>query len=442
MEIQLSDHFDYKKLLKFTLPSIVMMVFISIYSVVDGFFVSNFVGKTEFTAVNFIFPYIMLFGAIGFMFGAGGSALVAKTLGENDKEKANRIFSLVVYANLVVSIILTIVGLFTVEPVAVMLGAEGDLLKYSVIYGSILVCTTPFLMSQFIFQSFFVTAEKPGLGLTMSIIAGVTNILLDALFIIVFEWGIVGAAVASAMGQIAGGVMPYIYFGKKNSSLLRLTKTKFDFKALSQTVLNGSSEFFSNISMSLVGLIFNYQLMKYAGNDGVAAYGTICYVNFVFISIMIGYSVGTAPIIGYNFGAKNYDELKNIKKKGLIIVSITGILMTLIGLGLAYPLSYIYVGYDKTLFELTISGFMIYSFCYMFAGFSIFGSSFFTALNNGLVSAIISTSRTAVFQIATVLILPIFLGVNGIWLSCVIGELLAAIAAIIFIIAFKKKYNY
>lgn len=442
MEIQLSDHFDYKKLLKFTLPSIVMMVFISIYSVVDGFFVSNFVGKTEFTAVNFIFPYIMLFGAIGFMFGAGGSALVAKTLGENEKEKANRIFSLVVYTNLVVSIILTIVGLFTVEPVAVMLGAEGDMLKYSVIYGSILVCTTPFLMSQFIFQSFFVTAEKPGLGLTMSIIAGVTNILLDALFIIVFKWGIVGAAVASAMGQITGGVMPYIYFGKKNSSLLRLTKTKIDFKALSQTVLNGSSEFFSNISMSLVGLIFNYQLMKYAGNDGVAAYGTICYVNFVFISIMIGYSVGTAPIIGYNFGAKNYDELKNIKKKGLIIVSITGILMTLIGLGLAYPLSYIYVGYDKTLFELTISGFMIYSFCYMFAGFSIFGSSFFTALNNGLVSAIISTSRTAVFQIATVLILPIFLGVNGIWLSCVIGELLAAVAAIIFIIAFKKKYNY
>ena len=284
MEIQLSDHFDYKKLLKFTLPSIVMMVFISIYSVVDGFFVSNFVGKTEFTAVNFIFPYIMLFGAIGFMFAAGGSALVAKTLGENDKEKANRIFSLVVYTNLVVSISLTIVGLFTVEPVAVMLGAEGDMLKYSVIYVSILVCTTPFLMSQFIFQSFFVTAEKPGLGLTMSIIAGVTNILLDALFIIVFKWGIVGAAVASAMGQIAGGVMPYIYFGKKNSSLLRLTKTKFDFKTLSQTVLNGSSEFFSNISMSLVGLIFNYQLMKYAGNDGVAAYGTICYVNFVFIS--------------------------------------------------------------------------------------------------------------------------------------------------------------
>lgn len=442
MDIQLSDHFNYKKLLKFTLPSIIMMVFTSIYGVIDGFFVSNFVGKTEFSGVNFIFPYLMLFGAIGFMFGAGGSALVSKTLGEKDNNKANSYFSLIVYTNIVVSILLMVIGLFTIEPVAIMLGAEGYMLECSVKYGIILTFALPFLMNQYLFQSFFVTAEKPGLGLAMSIIAGVTNIVLDFLFIVVFKWGIVGAAVASAIGQMAGGIMPFVYFIRKNDSLLKLTKTKFDIKALGKSIFNGSSEFFSNISMSLVGLVYNYQLMKVAGEDGVAAYGTLMYVCMIFISIIIGYSVGTAPIIGYNYGAKNHEELKNILKKSIIIIILTNIGMVILSEVLAYPLSLIYVGYDDILFDMTLNGFFIYSFGFLFAGFSIFGSSFFTALNNGLISAIISTSRTAVFQVITVLILPIFMGINGIWLSIVIGELLAAVCAIVFIIIYRKKYNY
>lgn len=442
MDIQLSDHFNYKKLLKFTLPSIIMMVFTSIYGVIDGFFVSNFVGKTEFSGVNFIFPYLMLFGAIGFMFGAGGSALVSKTLGEKDNNKANSYFSLIVYTNIVVSILLMVIGLFTIEPVAIMLGAEGYMLECSVKYGIILTLALPFLMNQYLFQSFFVTAEKPGLGLTMSIIAGVTNIVLDFLFIVIFKWGIVGAAVASAIGQMAGGIMPFVYFMRKNDSLLKLTKTKFDIKALGKSIFNGSSEFFSNISMSLVGLVYNYQLMKVSGEDGVAAYGTLMYVCMIFISIIIGYSVGTAPIIGYNYGAKNHEELKNILKKSIIIIILTNIGMVILSEVLAYPLSLIYVGYDDILFDMTLNGFFIYSFGFLFAGFSIFGSSFFTALNNGLISAIISTSRTAVFQVITVLILPIFMGINGIWLSIVIGELLAAVCAIVFIIIYRKKYNY
>lgn len=442
MQIQLSDHFNYKKLLRFTLPSIIMMVFTSIYGVIDGFFISNFVGKTEFSGVNFIFPYLMIFGAIGFMFGAGGSALVSKTLGEKDNVKANQYFSLITYTTIIISIVLTIVGLVTVAPVAKMLGASGDMLECSITYGIILMAVLPFLMSQYLFQSFFVTAEKPGLGLTMSIIAGVTNIVLDFLFIVIFKWGIIGAAVASAIGQFAGGVMPFVYFLRKNNSLLRLTKTKFDFKAIFKSATNGSSEFFANISMSLVGLVYNVQLIRYAGEDGVAAYGTLMYVCMIFISIIIGYSVGTAPIIGYNYGAKNHEELKNILKKSIVIIIITNISMVLLSEGLAYPLSLIYVGYDETLFNMTLNGFFIYSLGFLFAGLSIFGSSLFTALNNGLISAIISTSRTAIFQIITVIVLPLFMGLNGIWLSIVVGEFLAAVTAVVFIICYRKKYNY
>lgn len=442
MQIQLSDHFNYKKLLRFTLPSIIMMVFTSIYGVIDGFFISNFVGKTEFSGVNFIFPYLMIFGAIGFMFGAGGSALVSKTLGEKDNVKANQYFSLITYTTIIISIVLTIVGLVTVAPVAKKLGASGDMLECSITYGIILMAVLPFLMSQYLFQSFFVTAEKPGLGLTMSIIAGVTNIVLDFLFIVIFKWGIIGAAVASAIGQFAGGVMPFVYFLRKNNSLLRLTKTKFDFKAIFKSATNGSSEFFANISMSLVGLVYNVQLIRYAGEDGVAAYGTLMYVCMIFISIIIGYSVGTAPIIGYNYGAKNHEELKNILKKSIVIIIITNISMVLLSEGLAYPLSLIYVGYDQTLFNMTLNGFFIYSLGFLFAGLSIFGSSLFTALNNGLISAIISTSRTAIFQIITVIVLPLFMGLNGIWLSIVVGEFLAAVTAVVFIICYRKKYNY
>lgn len=442
MKIQLSDHFNYKKLLRFTLPSIIMMIFTSIYNVIDGFFVSNFAGKDEFTALNLIFPYLMIFGAVGFMFGAGGSALVSKTLGENDKEKANRTFSLIVYTTLLLGVVLLFVCIFTITPVARLLGAEGEMLRMCQLYGIIVISALPFLMSQFLFQSFFVTAEKPGLGLKMSIIAGVTNIVLDFLFIAIFKWGIVGAALATATGQVVGGIAPLIYFGKKNDSLLKLTKTKFDGPALIKSCTNGSSEFFANISMSVVGLIYNWQLMNYAGADGVAAYGVLMYINFIFIAIIIGYSVGTAPIVGYHYGAKNTKELKNILKKSMIIISITSIVMVILGELLAYPLSVLYVSYDKALFDMTMRGFIIYSFGFLFAGFSIFGSSFFTALNNGLVSAIISTSRTAVFQIVTVFILPLFLGLDGIWLSMVMAELLAAVMAIVFIIGNKKKYQY
>ncbi len=440
--IQLSDHFNYAKLLKFTLPSIAMMIFTSIYGVVDGFFVSNFVGKTPFAAVNFIMPFLMILGALGFMFGTGGSALVAKTLGEKEPVKANKIFSLLVYVSCVSGVALAIIGFVILEPVAAFLGAEGEMLENCVVYGRIIIAVLPAYMLQLEFQSFFITAEKPNLGLIVTLAAGFTNMILDALFVAAFQWGLVGAAAATALSQFVGGVIPMIYFLYPNKSLLRLTKTNFDKYALLKTITNGSSELMSNISMSFVGMLYNIQLIKYAGENGVASYGVLMYVNMIFISAFIGYSIGTAPVIGYHFGAANCKELKNLLQKSVIIISVFAVCMFVSAKLLARPLAQIFVGYDPELCELTCRAFSIFSFSFLFSGFAIFGSGFFTALNNGLISAIISFLRTLVFQSASVLILPLIWDIDGIWASMIVAEVMAAAISSLFIFLKRKKYNY
>ncbi len=442
MNIQLSDHFDYKKLLQFTLPSIVMMIFTSIYGVVDGFFVSNFVGKTPFAAVNFIMPFLMILGAAGFMFGTGGSALIAITIGTGNRKKANRLFSLFVYVSAAIGVLIAILGLIFIRPIAALLGAEGILLENCVSYGRIILLAIPAFMLQYEFQSFFVTAEKPQLGLMVTVAAGVTNMVLDALFVAVFRWGLNGAAAATALSQVVGGILPLIYFFRPNTSLLRMTGTKFDGKALLKACTNGSSELMSNVSMSLVSMLYNVQLMKYAGEDGVAAYGVLMYVNMVFLAAFIGYSVGSAPIISYHFGAGNHSELKNILKKSFVIIGIFSVSMLGLAELLARPLANIFVGYDPGLLELTQRGFLIYSFSFLFAGTAIYGSSFFTALGNGLISALISFLRTLVFQMAAVLIFPLIWGIDGIWISIVAAELMAAAVSILFIIGKRSKYHY
>ena len=322
MSIQLSDHFNYRKLLRFTLPSIVMMIFTSIYGVVDGFFVSNFVGKTPFAAVNFIMPFLMILGAVGFMFGTGGSALIAKTMGEGDPEKANRLFSLFVYVSAACGIVIAVAGIAFIRPIASLLGAEGTMLDDCVTYGRIILIALPAYMLQYEFQSFFVTAEKPQLGLFVTIAAGVTNIVLDALFVAVFRWGLVGAAAATAISQMVGGIVPLFYFFRRNSSLLRLGKTRFDGRALLKACTNGSSELMSNISTSIVSMLYNLQLMHYVGEDGVSAYGVLMYVNMIFLAAFIGYSVGTAPVVGYHYGAGNHKELKSLLKKSMNLILI------------------------------------------------------------------------------------------------------------------------
>lgn len=442
MAIKLYEHFSYKKLFKFTLPSIIMMIFTSIYGVVDGLFVSNIVGDTEFAALNFIMPYLMVLGAPGFMLGTGGCALISKTYGEGDKEKANKLFSMVVYIGFALGVVLAIVGVFTVRPVAIAMGAIGDMINDCALYGGIICIALPAFLLQLCFQSIFVAAEKPQLGLYMSIISGVCNMVLDALFMAVFSFGLAGAAIATALSQFVGGIAPVIYFARRNSSILRLSKPYFDGRALVKICTNGSSELMSQVSMSLVGILYNIQLMKYAGENGVSAYGVMMYVNFVFISVFIGYSVGIAPVFSYNFGSQNHDELKSLRKKSTLIIMIFSFCMLALGLLLAPAFSKIFVGYNAELYALTLHGFRIFCFSFVFAGMAIFGSSFFTALNDGVTSAIISFLRTLVFQILAVMLLPLVWETDGIWVSIVIAELMAFVVTIIFMIVKKKKFNY
>lgn len=442
-QIKLSDHFGFTRLMRYTFPSIVMMIFTSLYGVVDGIFVSSFTGKTEFAAVNFIYPFLMVLGAVGFMIGSGGSALIAKTLGEGDNDKANRLFSMFVTVTVVIGVTFSVISFFIIEPIAYALGARGEMLEWCVIYGRVLLIGLPVQMLQFEFQGFFVTAEKPKLGLFVTLGAGITNIVFDALFVAVFPFGVVGAGVATVLSQYAGGLLPVIYFlRKKNKSLLSLTKFNFMIKDFLKACGNGSSEFLSNVSMSLVSMIYNAQLMAFLGEDGVAAYGVLMYVSFIFVGCFIGYAVGTAPIIGFHFGAQNKGELHSLLTKSLIIFAIGSLVMFGLSEALAYPLAFTFCWYDSGLLALTEHAFRVFSVSFVFAGFPIFASSFFTALNNGVTSALISFMRTLVFQISAVLILPLFMGVEGIWWALIVSEVLATVVAFIFIATNKNKYGY
>ena len=442
MKISLSDHFTYRKLLKFVAPSAVMMMFTSIYGVVDGLFVSNYVGKVPFAAINLVMPFIMILGGIGFMIGTGGSALVSKTLGEGDRKKANRYFTMMIYLSLICGAAASVIGFVFIRPISYLLGATDAMIGDCVEYGRMIFLFTTAFMMQNVFQSFLVTAEKPRLGLLATVGAGVTNMALDAWFIAGLGWGVKGAALATGISQTVGGILPLIYFLRPNSSLLKITRTKLEGRPVFLAVTNGSSELMSNISASVVSMIYNFQLMKFAGEDGVAAYGVLMYVQFVFIALFIGYAIGSAPIIGYHYGAINHSELKNMLKKSIIIMSISGVIMTLLAQALALPIAKVFVGYDEGLFDMTVHAFRVFSFSFILAGINIFASSFFTALNNGAVSAAISFLRTLIFQSTAVIILPMIWELDGIWLSITVAEVFALIISVTFLAAKRKKYNY
>lgn len=442
MRIQLSEHFTYGKLLRFTFPSIVMMIFTSIYSVVDGLFVSNFVGKTSFAAVNLVYPVLMILGTIGFMIGTGGTAIVAKTLGQGSREEANQYFSLLVCAAAAGGTVISLLGLLFIRPVSAALGAQGVMLEDCVLYGRIILAANPFFVLQLVFQSFFVSAEKPKLGLAVIVGAGLTNIVLDALLVAVFRFGLAGAAAATAMSQVVGGLTPVVYFLRKNNSLLRLTRPKFSGWVLVKACANGSSELMSNVSSSLVSILYNFQLMRLAGEDGVAAYGAIMYVSFIFAAVFLGYAIGSAPVVSYHYGAEHSDELKSLLRKSTVLTAAAGAAMAVIGAAVSAPLARLFVGYDQDLYELTVRGFQLYALSYLVCGFNIFGSAFFTALNNGLASAVVSFLRTLVFQCASVLILPVFLDIDGIWLAISVAEAAALAVTLILLAKYRKVYGY
>lgn len=444
MHIRLSDHFTYRKLLIFTFPSIAMMIFTSIYTVVDGFFVSNFAGKTPFAAVNLIMPVLLILGTVGFMFGTGGTAIVAKTCGEGDIKRANSYFSLFVYVAFAAGVVLAVLGIIFARPIAEVLGASGQLLSDCVVYARIILLALPFFVLQMMFQSFFVAAEKPNLGLGVTITSGVTNMLLDAVLVLLLpqEYKLAGAATATAVSQTIGGVIPLFYFFRENSSILRLGKTEYQGSVILKACINGSSEFMSNVSMNVVGILYNIQLMKYAGENGIAAYGVMMYVSMIFSAAFIGYSIGTAPVISYHYGAGNSSELKNLLRKGLLLMGVFGLSMSVSAEVFAVPLSRIFVGYDRKLLELTVSGFQIFALSFLFMGFGIFASGFFTALNDGVTSAVISFLRTLVLQTAAVMILPVFMGINGVWISVVAAEFMAVILGAVFLIGKRNRYHY
>ncbi len=442
MKIQLSEHFTYSKLLRFTFPSIIMMIFTSIYSVIDGLFVSNFAGKTALAAINIIYPFIMAVGALGFMMGTGGSALVGRLLGEGEKGKANKTFSLIVYTTAIAGILLSALAFLLVPTVSRLFGASGQLLDYCILYGRICFLSMPCFMLQNVFQCFFITAEKPRLGLDVILSAGITNMVLDFLFVAVFGLGLKGAAIATVCGEIIGGLVPILYFAGRNHSLLRLGRTSFDAGSILKTCTNGSSELMTELSSSVVTVLYNTQLMKIAGENGVAAYSTIMYVNFIFVAIFLGYSLGSAPIISFHYGAGNHDELKNMRKKSLRLITVWGIGMTIISHIFALPFARFFVGYDSELLAMTIHGFRIYAFVYLLNGFNIFGSSFFTALNNGMVSATISFLRTLVFEVICILLLPVFFGIDGIWSAVLVAEALALCVTSFFLITKRSRYHY
>ncbi len=441
-KIQLSDHFTYARLLRFVFPSIVMMIFTSIYGVVDGLFVSNYVGKTPFAALNLIYPFLMIMGAVGFMFGTGGSAVVSQALGEGKPDKANQYFSMIVYVVIGCGIVLTVIGFLFLRPIAAAFGATGEMLDNCVIYGRIILCAETAFMLQNVFQSFLVTAERPQFGLAVTVASGAANMVLDFVFIAIFQWGIVGAAAATAVSQLIGGFAPLIYFYRPNTSRLKLVKTKTDTRVLLKTCINGSSELMTNISMSLVNILYNFQLIRYVGEDGIAAYGVIMYVSFIFAAIFIGYAIGSAPVVGYHYGAGNHGELKGLFRKSICLITLWNMMLTTAAIITAQPLAQIFVGYDAELTALTRRGFCLYSLSFLITGFNIFASAFFTALGNGVVSAAISFLRTLVFQIAAVLILPLILGLDGIWLSIAAAEFLALLVTVVCFVKYRGQYHY
>lgn len=442
MLIQLSDHFTYQRLLRFTAPSVVMIIFISLYNVIDGLFVSNFVGSTALAAIGIVFPFSMILGAFGFMVGTGGSALVAKTLGEHKRVKANKIFSLIVYSTLMIGAVLGVAGTLLLKPLLAVLGTDTVLTQHCLTYGYIIIPAISFLMLQFLFQSFLITAERPKLGLFVIVTAGLIHIILDVIFVILWGKGLVGTAWATVISQAVGGLVPLIYFICPNKSPLHLGKTALYFRALLKTYTNGLSEFVSHISLSVVGTLYNYQLLRVMGEPGVAAYSIIGYVNFIFLAAFFGYNSGNSPIVSYHYGAKNYAELKNLFKKGLVITGCAGLILCLTAELAAPLLARIFVGYDQHLLSITVHGFRICALAFLLIGFNIYASAFFTALNNGIVSAAISVARIFICECSCVMILPIFFGVAGIWSSIVVAQVFGMIVSGYYLITRRKRYRY
>lgn len=442
MATDMAQHFTYRRLIRATLPAIGMMLFKSLYVMTDGLFVSNVCGSTALAATNFAFPLTMILATIGFMLGTGGSAIVARTRGEGDEELARERFTFFVCATIAISVVLAVAGLAAMRPLMAALGAEGEMLEEACVYGGILLVGLPVDACQLLFQNFYATAGKPGLGFANTVAAGVTNIVLDAVFVAFLGMGVAGAAVATVSGEALAAIIPLVYFSRPNSSSLRFTKPRVDLAILREACFNGSSEFVSNISSSLVSMAFNMQLLAWLGEAGVAAYSIILYFGFSFNAIFIGYSIGAAPLMGFNFGAENRAEMRSLFRKSLVVIGCTGIAMFVSTQLLADPLSGLFVRDEPEVLLLTVHAFTLYSTAFLVMGFNIYGSSLFTSLSNGVISAIISFFRTIVFEIGCVFLLPALIGPDGIWYAMLVAEVASFALTAGFAVRLEPRYGY
>ena len=444
MKIELAGSYGYGRMIRSSVPSILMMLITSVYGIVDGLFVSNFAGTTAFAAINLVWPAIMLMGALGLLFGTGGSALVAMIIGQGDRERANCAFTMIVRFMLMLGLLMTVLFFLFARPIVILLGAEGELIHLCALYGRILVLVMPLFMCQMAFQSFYMTAEIPQLGTKLTIICGVINITLDALFIVGFGWGVVGAAIASAAGMAVGGLYPLYYFTSKqrNKTKLKFTRTRTEWNYVGRTCTNGLSEYVGNISLSIVSMCYNLQLMRLIGESGVAVYGILLYIGFIYASVFIGFNLTISPVISYNYGAQNLSELKSLLRKSLILLFVAGSILTVLSEVLSGPMAGMFVSYDPQLKALTARAICIYMLSFMICGLNMFVSAFFTALNNGLVSAVAAFTRTLIFELGAIFILPLFLGLDGVWLAVDVADVLALIMSAILLTAFRKRYNY
>lgn len=442
MRAQLSNHFTYRKLFSFVLPPIAMMLLTSVYTMVDGLFVSHFVGKTAFAAVNFVFPVVMLMAGLGSMFGTGGTALVAKTLGEGATNRAKRYFTQIILMAGIFGTLMGGLGCLQLLEICQLLGATSELLPDALIYGRIMLLFLPCCILQWTFQSLLITAEKAQLAFWLSVAGGVTNIVLDAIFMAGLGWGVAGAALATGLSQVVAGMVPVLYFLLPNNSLLQFRRTRFQPRPMLQACTNGASELVSSISGAVVGMLFNYQLIRYFGEDGVAAYGVVMYVSFFFVAIFIGYDMGSTPLLAYNHGAKNHTELRNLFRKSVTFVGACGTGLALLATLLARPIATLFVGYNEGLTLLTEHAFRVYGFSFALMGYNIFASGLFTAMNNGLISATISLLRTLVFQTAAILCLPLIFGTEGIWWAVAVAEVSSLACSAYFILKYRKQYHY
>lgn len=438
----IAQEFNLISLLRFVAPTVVMLVFMSLYQMVDAVFVSKFVGENALSALNIVYPFPSIVIAVSIMLATGGSAIIARNMGEGKEKEAKENFSFIVLVGAVIGVAIATAGILFIEPLIYMLGATPSLYDYCYEYLFILVLSVPLSVFQMLFQSFFVTAGKPHLGLTLTVLGGVSNIVLDYVFIVLCGFGVSGAALATSIGYSIPGLFGLIYFAVSRKGTLYFVKPVFRWGVLFKCCINGSSEMVNNLAVAVTTFLFNVLMLKYEGEAGVAAITIVLYAQFLMTSAFMGFSSGIAPVVSFNYGSGNVRQLKKIFKISVWVIAVVSAAVFVIAETCSDVVIMVFTPAGSEVFGLTKYGFAIFSFSFLCTGMNIFASALFTAFSNGKISAILSFLRTFVFLTACLLFLPLFWGVDGIWLAVPVAEVMALFVSVYYLVRFKKVYQY